>query len=85
MQVFCSVKLIKEGFFSKWRGGGWTNKDSFELVREGIINFNFVIEESKREGICIKWWDQQFYNNTHLLSHNKYLECYLLKKELYNN
>ena len=85
MQVFCSVKLIKEGFFSKWRGSGLTNKDSFELVKEGTINFNYVIEESKREGIFIKWWDQQFCNNTHLLSHNKYLEYYLLKKELNDN
>ena len=51
----------------------------FELVKEGIINFKFLVEESKMEGICIKWWGQQSYN-THLISHNKYLEYYLLKK-----
>ena len=51
----------------------------FELVKEGIINFKFLVEESKMEGIYIKWWGQQSYN-THLISHNKYLEYYLLKK-----
>ena len=74
MQTFYSPKLIKEGILSKWGGGGLANKDSFELVKEGIITIKFLVEKSKREGICIKWWDQQLFNTTHLTSHNKYFE-----------
>ena len=48
-------------------------------MKEGIANFKILVEESKREGICIMWWDQ-LHDNTHLISHNKYLEYYWLKK-----
>ena len=51
----------------------------FELVTEGIMNLKFLVDEFKREEICIKWWDQRLYDNTHLISH-KSLEYYLLKK-----
>ena len=59
---------------------GWPMKTPcFELVKEGIISFKFLVEESKWEGICIKWWDRQFCNNIRLVYHSKYLEYYLLK------
>ena len=68
--------------FSKNGGeAGWPiNTLCFELVKEGGNKFTFLVEESKREGICVKWWDQQLYNNTRLISFNKYVEYYLLKK-----
>ena len=65
------------------KGGeaGWPiNTLYFELVKEGITYLKFSLEESKWERICIKWWDQQLYDNTHLISHNRYLEYYLLKR-----
>ena len=49
----------------------------FEFEKEGITSLKFLVEESEREGICNKWWDQQLYDNAHLISHNKYFECYL--------
>ena len=71
---FLQPKINKGRNFIKMGGGGLANKDSFELVKEGIITFKFLVEKSKREGICIKWWDQQLFNTTHLTSHNKYSE-----------
>ena len=80
-KLFYNAKLLIEGIFSKWREAGWPiNTLCFELVKEGVINFTFLVEESKREGICIKWWDEQVYNNTRLISLNKYVEYYLLKR-----
>ena len=64
---------MKEGIFSIRRVEGVANKDSFELVKVARLNFKLLLEESKREGICIKWWDElcrqlckntQFCNNT---------------------
>ena len=65
---------MKEGILSKCRGGGLANKDSFELVEERMINFKFLVEESKREEMCVEWWNQQLCNTAHLTSHNKYFE-----------
>ena len=71
---FLQAKINKGRNFIKMEGGGLANKDSFELVKEGIITFKFLVEKSEREGICIKWWDQQLFNTAHLTSHNKYFE-----------
>ena len=72
---------MKEGSFSKWRGSGLANKYTMLWITErGDNKGHVLVEESKREGICIKWWDQQIFDNTHLISHNKYLGYYLLKK-----
>ena len=48
---------MKEGIFSKRRVGGVANKDTmFWTGESGRLNFKFLVEEFKREGICIKWW-----------------------------
>ena len=71
-KLFYSANVMKERIFSKWRGSGSPiNTLCFQLVKEGITSFKFLVEESKREEICIKRWDQKLYDNTH--SHNKYL------------
>ena len=90
MQTFYSAKSIKEGLFSKRRTGGVANKDTMFLIGEsGRLNFKFLVDELKGEGICTKWLDQlcrqlckntQRCNNSHLISHNKYLEYILLKE-----
>ena len=66
--------------FFKMEGGRLAYQNSFELVKEEIINFKFLLEESKREEICIMWRDQQLCDITCLISHNIFLEYYLLKK-----
>ena len=74
---------ITEGriFFQNGGEADWPVKTlCSELVKKGISNFKFLVEESKREGLCIKWLDQQPYHNTHLIIHNKFLGYYLLKK-----
>ena len=82
MQAFLQCKYNEgRNFFQNGGEAGWPiNILCFELLKEGIKSSTFLVEESKREGICIKWWDQQIYDNTHLVSHNKYLGYYLLKK-----
>ena len=44
-----STKVMKEGIFSKWSGGGLANKDTiFWISERGVIDI--LSEESKREG-----------------------------------
>ena len=86
-KLFYSANIMKE-FFQNGGEAGWPiNTLCFQLVKEGITSLKFLVEVSKGEGICIKWWDQQLYDNTHLISQNKYLEYYflLIKKELNDN
>ena len=60
------------GEMKKFLANGWNLSNKYT-----VLNLKFLVQESEREGICNKWWDQQLYDNTHLISHNKYLECYL--------
>ena len=61
---------------------GWPiNTLCFELAEQGIINFKFLVENAKGRGYVLSGGINNFMIiYTHLISHNKYLEYYLLKK-----
>ena len=47
-KLFYSANVMKE-FFQNGGEGGWPiNALCFELMKEGIINFKFLAEESRR-------------------------------------
>ena len=52
-KLFYSANVMKEFFQNEGEAGWAINTLCFELVKEGIVNFKFLVEESKREGICI--------------------------------
>ena len=80
-KLFKMQNYWRKDFFQNGGEADWPVKTlCSELVKKGISNFKFLVEESKKEGICIKWLDQQPYHNTNLINNNKFLEYYLLKK-----
>ena len=69
---------MKEGIFSKWRESGLSNKYTMFWISERGDNKFQVFGRGIQKGGDM--WDQELYDNTHLISYNKYLVYYLLKK-----
>ena len=52
-KLFYSANVMKEFFQNEGEACWAINTLCFELAKEGVINFKFLAEESKRKGICI--------------------------------